>query len=249
MANRLTDTGIWGKKWFRKFPPAYKLLWQYLKDNCNHAGIWDVDLALAEFQIGDKIGSAESILNEAFKDRIISIQDGNKWFLPSFIEHQYKCDMENLNPENKVHKSVIDILKKEGLYEGLASPMQGAKEQDKDKDKKLDKEKEQDKGKPKDLNMVIEYFKEKGIENPESNAQKFFDHYEANGWYRGKTKIKSWKHCLSQWDFSENEKPKKITYTYECPDKHMKFSSDNPQISMYCRKDGCRKEMIRLEVE
>lgn len=245
MAQRLTDTGIWGKAWFRKFPPAYKLLWQYIKDNCNHAGIWDVDLELAEFQIGDKIGPAKTILENAFKERIISIQDGTKWFIPSFIDHQYKCTIEDLNPENKVHKSVIEILKREGVYKDYASPMQGAK--DKDKDKELDKDKERKyRSKPKNLKMVIDYFIEKNIPDPVVSGQKFFDHYEANGWFRGKTKIKSWKHCLSQWDFSKNEsnvKAQKILM--ECVECNRRVKV--PEKMVYKAKcEDCGEHLVRV---
>ena len=32
------------------------------------------------------------------------------------------------------------------------------------------------------------------------NAQEFVNHYEANGWMRGKTKIKDWKACVRTWE-------------------------------------------------
>lgn len=32
------------------------------------------------------------------------------------------------------------------------------------------------------------------------NAQQIFDHYEANGWMRGRTKIKDWKACVRTWE-------------------------------------------------
>lgn len=41
------------------------------------------------------------------------------------------------------------------------------------------------------------------------NAQKFIDHYEANGWMRGKNKIKCWKACVRTWESRDAEsKPK-----------------------------------------
>ena len=70
------------------------------------------------------------------------------------------------------------------------------------------------KAKPKDLDMVIEYFREKNVNEPEKNATKFYNHYEASGWMRGKTKIKNWKMCLSSWDFTEQEKFKKDKWKY-----------------------------------
>ena len=48
MAKRFTDTDKWKKKWFRELKPISKCFWSYLLDNCNHAGIWEVDISLAE---------------------------------------------------------------------------------------------------------------------------------------------------------------------------------------------------------
>ena len=57
--------------------------------------------------------------------------------------------------------------------------------------------------KPENLQMVIEEFKLRNIPHPELNAKKFMDHYDANGWFRGKTKIRRWRSCISQWDFQD----------------------------------------------
>ena len=38
------------------------------------------------------------------------------------------------------------------------------------------------------------------------DAQNFVDHYIANGWMRGKAKIKDWKACVRTWE--KNSKPK-----------------------------------------
>ena len=60
------------------------------------------------------------------------------------------------------------------------------------------------KAKPKDLDMVVDYFITKGL--TKDNATKFYNHYEASGWMRGKTKIKNWKMCLSSCDFKDYKK-------------------------------------------
>lgn len=44
------------------------------------------------------------------------------------------------------------------------------------------------------------------------DPQNFIDHYEANGWKRGITKIKSWKACIRTWE--KNSKPKQQEQTY-----------------------------------
>lgn len=38
------------------------------------------------------------------------------------------------------------------------------------------------------------------------DPEKLLDHYEANGWYRGKAKIKDWKACVRTWEKSDNQK-------------------------------------------
>jgi hypothetical protein len=45
--------------------------------------------------------------------------------------------------------------------------------------------------------MVSEYCQERGNS---VDPQAFLDHYEANGWVRGKTKIKDWKACVRTWE-------------------------------------------------
>ena len=49
MAKRFTDTDIWKKKWFRKLPLEIKLLWCYLKDSCDHAGVIEFDAEVISF--------------------------------------------------------------------------------------------------------------------------------------------------------------------------------------------------------
>ena len=43
------------KKWFRELPIRLKIVWFYLLNKCNHAGILDdLDLDLLSFQIGEE---------------------------------------------------------------------------------------------------------------------------------------------------------------------------------------------------
>ena len=132
MANRFTDSRKWDDPWFRKLPCKYKAFFIFLIDKCNHAGIWKVDFESAEFHIGEKLEQKELI--EAMNGRIVQLKE--KWFIPKFISFQYQVNgPEDLNPENRVHKSVIDLLTKEGACKGLVRGSQGRKDKDKDKDK------------------------------------------------------------------------------------------------------------------
>jgi len=137
MAKRFTDTGIWQKAWYRKLPVEVKLFWQYLFTNCNHAGIFEVDLDLASFVIGKKI-TLEHI-SKYLGDRIAIIED-EKWYILGFIEFQYG----ELNNNSNVHKSVLKLLNKyeinndnefPTLGQGLVKPLSGIIDKDKSKDK------------------------------------------------------------------------------------------------------------------
>ena len=132
MAKRFTDTDKWKKPFIRSLPAPYKLLWFYILDDCNHAGIWEVDIEVASIRIGEEI-QAEKALH-IFGDRVQKIS-ASKWFLPDFISFQYG----ELNEKNRVHFSIIQILNKYKI-KGLTSPLQGAKDKEQDKDKDMDKD-------------------------------------------------------------------------------------------------------------
>jgi len=140
MAKRFTDTNKYKKPFIRGLQGAYKLLWDYLYHECDHAGIWIVDFEVAQLYLGhdmpvNKIDALKYFNSD--EKRIIEVDKGSRWFLPSFIDFQYGT----LNDTNRAHSSVISILKKYNLYKQkkpLISPIQGAMDKDKDKDKDMD---------------------------------------------------------------------------------------------------------------
>ena len=148
MAKRLTDTEIWMKEWFRELPPQLKLLWKYLTDRCDPAGIWQADFYLAKVFIGDDV-TPDSL--EKFGDRIIKLTE-KKYLIRDFVRFQYG----NLTVKNRMHSSIVRYLENAGLcydfdeneicYKGPLStafkgPLKGLrllyKEKEKDKDKEL----------------------------------------------------------------------------------------------------------------
>ena len=138
MAKRFTDTEKWKKPFIRGLQGAYKLLWLYICDDCDHAGIWQVDMEVAAIRIGEKIDLKEAI--KSFDEKIIILDKGNKWFIPSFLEFQYPS---GLNSDNRAHNSVIILLEKYNLRiskdKPLISPLKGAMDMDmvKDMDKDM----------------------------------------------------------------------------------------------------------------
>ena len=144
MAKRFIDTDLFKKPFMRSLEAPYKALWVYLLCECDHAGIWSVELDVAQLRMGMKLDPEKAL--EKMGGAVVSIEGGTKWYLPDFIAFQYGT----LNPANRVHESVLSLLSKHGIdpneeqeKKGLVSPLQGAKDKDKDKDKDLDTDKEE----------------------------------------------------------------------------------------------------------
>lgn len=108
---RFTDTTKWRNPWFRKLPPPLKCFWNFICDECDHAGFWKVDLELAEFLIGVKFTQAN--IFEAFDGRVEECA-GGVWRVVPFVEFQYG----QLSPANAAHRGVIKILERKGTDVG-----------------------------------------------------------------------------------------------------------------------------------
>lgn len=135
MAKRFIDTDLFRKPFMRALEAPYKALWIYLLCECDHAGVWTVELDVAQLRMDMKLDPEKAL--EKLGGAAIPIDGGAKWFLPDFVGFQYGI----LNPANRVHESVIAILDKYGIdlneiqeNKGLGSPLQGAKDKDKDKE-------------------------------------------------------------------------------------------------------------------
>ena len=133
MAKRFTDSRKWDDDWFLSLDPAWKLAWLYILDKCNHAGIYKHAATLEQCCLGFELNP--DTINDVLPGRVRVLLE-NKWYIEKFVEFQYG----ELCLDNRVHKSIVDLLKKEGVYKGLISPIQGCKDKDKDKDKEKNKD-------------------------------------------------------------------------------------------------------------
>lgn len=184
MAKRMTEVEKWKDPWFSNLTNDEKIVWLFLLDDCNHAGIWQVNLRRLNFECRTQLTQTE--LSNLLQDRIVVISD-EKWFIPKFVSFQYK----DLNSKSKPIVSVVDLLSKEGLIEvdskglvnliipnsnptitlnkGLDKGYDTTKDKDKDKDKELDMDKFKDKfkdmDKSKDTSKDVSKDKEKDMWN------------------------------------------------------------------------------------
>jgi hypothetical protein len=99
VANRFTDTEKWKDEWFLKLEPMMKILWLYMCDTCDSAGVWKVNFHLASFSIGSILDKQSAL--KAMGDRIHVI-NCDKWFIPKFITYQYRG---KLSPTNNAHRA------------------------------------------------------------------------------------------------------------------------------------------------
>lgn len=131
MAKRFTDTEKFSDKWYRKLSLLHKVVWEYLLAECNHAGILEnFDLEMMSFKIGAEVTQEDL---KVFEGRIIFISD-DVLFIPKFIEFQYG----ELNPQSKVHASVLKELEKysiDTLSIGLNKSIETLKDKNKNKNK------------------------------------------------------------------------------------------------------------------
>lgn len=137
---RFTETNKWRDPWYRKLSGPAKLLWQYLLDNCDNAGVIELDIEAATFFIGEPIN--EQHVRE-LESRLKPIQNG-KLLIPKFVRFQFG----ELKPTSVIHRSIITLLRSHAVPIAEVSnavngmPMGSQSHQEKDKVQEQEKEKE-----------------------------------------------------------------------------------------------------------
>lgn len=122
MAKRFGDTDIWKKqRWFRKLSPEYKLAFLYIKDQCDHAGIWNIDctdlmedLGISSFNLTEFVEKCNVEFDKTtgaitHKERIRILDKGYLW-VTGFIQFQYKGREGLVNPLVRAVQSALQIL-------------------------------------------------------------------------------------------------------------------------------------------
>lgn len=158
MAKRFTDTDIWKKqRWFKKLKPDDKLAFMYIKDLCNHAGIWNIDctdlmedlgienFVLAKFIIAVNSDFDKMTGKRLVKERLQIVKQNFLW-ITGFVQFQYENKEGKVNPEGAPVKTAFQILQGYGilkiafdkgyitLTQPLLNPHVRLKDKDKDKD-------------------------------------------------------------------------------------------------------------------
>lgn len=138
---RFTDTEKWSDPWFQDLTPKQKLLWNYLCDVCDPAGVWEENLRLATFHNGHTV--TNEMIRE-FESRIVKLRCG-KWWITKFIDFQYSKVSEDCKGQVKVIASIrkhsLPYTLSDRVWNRVLHTLQ-EEEEDKEGDKEGDKDKE-----------------------------------------------------------------------------------------------------------
>ncbi len=115
MSKRFTDVNIWEDDWFYELSPEYKLFWFYIKDNCDHAGIWKPKTRAFKSVTDIEIDLKKALTYFNMSKPRVRVLSNGYWFLEDFFFFQYVKTAKSLNLCNRVHKSVFDIYLKMGV--------------------------------------------------------------------------------------------------------------------------------------
>lgn len=108
MGSRLSDTDKWKNPWFRSLPGKYKLLFTYMIDECDNAGVMHLDIDLISFVLKEEIKIEEVKLY--LQKQIVFIAP-DKIVIKNFITHQ-----KNKNNVT-MQKNIAKLIEKHGLVD------------------------------------------------------------------------------------------------------------------------------------
>jgi len=178
---RFTSTDKWRDPWFRRLCPTSKLLWLWIVDHCDNAGVVDLDVEAAAFDIGEVV--EEHHLAE-LASRLERLKSG-KYFIPKFISFQFGA----LSAKCVPHLRVLELLSLHGIQYPkrddssttlVPTDSPSLPSTFKEKDKEKDKEEDKDRG---GVGEAAEVVKLRGL------VSKWFHRRETTQW--GDKELKS----------------------------------------------------------
>jgi hypothetical protein len=181
MAKRFIDNQIFKKGFMKVLPTELKLLYIYLFCECDHYGIWNIELDIAQLRIGANTEFNLETLLEKFGTQVVLIDSGTKLFLPQFITFQYGTLEQKskmiLGVKRELEKrNLIKFLKFENVTvpEQLNNTYESVKDKDKEQDMVKVKEKVKDKEKGENVKSHdLSHENDVGHTNTRKTGQKF----------------------------------------------------------------------------
>lgn len=224
--NRLTDADKWKDTWFSNLSPYAKLLFIFLCDNCNNAGVFEINKKFILFYTGLSEENLKSAIDE-IKKTYVKSHDGNRIWIKNYLKYQKKTP---LNPNNNNHKHVIvllkDCLSDEKKFKGCQEmqsllPFESFEKTRKKSVRQLDITEATEQTTTTDIpnsnarkfikptvEEVQEFMKEISFVAWQNEGVRFFNWFESNGWKVGKNPMKDWRSAVRTWMSNWNERNK-----------------------------------------
>ena len=176
MAKRFTDNEKWQDNWFTDLTNDQKIIWIYLLDHCDNAGLWKVNIKNLNYFCSTNISVEEVIF--IFKNRLTQVKE-DLFLINKFCLFQYGPDF--LRSGNKAVISAINKLIQIGIINEINGiytptielgkgintlsipytyPIDTPKEEEEDKDKVINKI--EDKIEEQEWNNLKDKIKEQG---------------------------------------------------------------------------------------
>ena len=176
MAKRFTDNEKWQDNWFTDLTNDQKIIWIYLLDHCDNAGLWKVNIKNLNYFCSTNISVEEVIF--IFKNRLTQVKE-DLFLINKFCLFQYGADflrsknkavisainkliqVEVINEVNGIYTPTIDLTKTiNRLSIPYTYPIDTPKEEEEDKDKVINKI--EDKIEEQEWNNLKDKIKEQG---------------------------------------------------------------------------------------
>ena len=129
MAKRDTDNEKWKKQFFKRLTQSEMLFWLYINDDCDHSGVWYVDLEVAALRIKEPSIDLPKMIGvfNLDEERVILFHGSKKLLIKSFVVFQYAPDP---SPRNRLHLAANKTLEAHGFkwFNAVTTPLERPKE-------------------------------------------------------------------------------------------------------------------------
>ena len=188
---RKIHTSFWSDPFIQDLDNDHRLFYLYLLTNerTKQCGIYEISKKQMAFELGYSIDRVSKLLAYFIKTgKILYSETTKEVALKNWLKYNGSTSPKVascIKSELCVVKDRVLIEYVNGMY--TASQEEEEQEEEKEQEKRFQKPK---------IEQVKEYMKEQGMNDI---ADKWFNHYESNGWMVGKNKMKDWKASVRTW--------------------------------------------------
>ena len=108
MARRFTDKNKWEDEWYLSLDNDCRMVWEYLLDRCDHAGVFKKNMRMINFCCC-VMWDAEK-LESVFDGRIVDRE--TFYFIPKYLKFQYPKGLNSQKPAITRYSRSIPALKR-----------------------------------------------------------------------------------------------------------------------------------------